>query len=205
MRPLCAVLLLVLGCSCVPAWSAREIAGRADKSVVSRLAGEWVRPPEPWGPPGDELSLTMTPGKTSQFRFARGANVERWTINPVKLGNRTFADVKLASTANDSITLATWGVPADTLRRYHLLARLDQHGDTLKVGFLDDDAAFGWLEETRVDLAYDRIETHGTDLTLLDRTDRIRLFLKTAEDVDSLFAPPVVFVRGRLAANASRP
>jgi hypothetical protein len=205
MRLLLPLLLLVATTSCVPAWSAREIAGKADKGIVSRMAGEWSRPPATWGPPGDVVTLSMLPGRTSQFRFARGRNLERWTINPVKIGNRTFADIKLVASANDSTTLATWGVPADTLKRYHLLARLDVKGDSLLVGFLDDDKAFAWLEETRVDLDYGQFETHGTDLTLVDRSDRVRLFLKTTQDVDSLFSPPVVFVRGRLAGNASRP
>jgi hypothetical protein len=205
MRPLLLVLLLVVTTSCVPAWSAREIAGKADKGIVSRMAGEWTRPPAVWGPPGDVLTLSMLPGKTSQFRFARGRNLERWTINPVRIGNRSFADVRLVSSANDSITNATWGVPADTLKRYHLLARLDVRGDSLLVGFLDDDKAYAWLEETRVDLDYAQVDTHGTDLTILDRSDRVRLLLKTTQDIDSLFSPPVVLVRGRLARNAARP
>jgi hypothetical protein len=203
--------LLLLGialagfASCVPAWSAREIAGKADKGLVSRMKGDWAYVPDAVGARGDRLTLSMVPGKTSQFRYARGKNLEQWTVNPVKIGSRTFADVKLTSSRDDSTTIATWGIPADSLRRYHLIARFDLRGDTLLVGFLDDDATASWLDLNNDPLDYAEVEAHATDVTLLDRSNNVKAFLRKVQDVDSLFTTPVVMVRSRLEGGAPAP
>jgi hypothetical protein len=191
--------------SCVPAWSAREIAGKADKGLVNRMKGDWAYVPDPVAARGDRLSLSMVPGKTSQFHYARGTNLEHWTVNPVKIGTRTFADVKLTSTREDSTTIATWGVSADSLRRYHLIARFDQRGDTLLVGFLDDDATARWLDLNDDPLDYAEVEAHATDVTLLDKSNKIKAFLRTVQNEDSLFTAPVVMVRSRLEGGAPAP
>jgi hypothetical protein len=191
--------------SCVPAWSFREIASKPDKGLVTRMKGDWAYVPEAIGAKGDRLSLSMVPGKTSQFRYARGTNLEHWTVNPVKIGNRMFADVKLNSSLNDSITIATWGVPADTLRRYHLIARFDQRGDTLFVGFLDDDATASWLDVNNDPLDYAEVESHATDVTLLDKGGKIKTFLRTVQDEDTLFTRPIAMVRSRLEGGAPTP
>ena len=204
-------LLLLLGfalaslTSCVPAWSFREIAGKPDKGLVTQMQGDWAYVPDAVGARGDRLSLSMVPGKTSQFRYARGTNLERWTVNPVRIGNRTFADVKLVTSLNDSITIATWGVPADSMRRYHLIARFDQRGDTLLVGFLDDDATARWLDENNDPLDYAEVDAHATDVTLLDKSNKIRAFLRKVQDDDALFTPPVVMVRSQLEGGTPAP
>jgi len=206
VRTLLLPVLALLGfASCVPAWSAREIAGKADKGLVSRMKGDWAYVPDAIGVRGDRLALSMVPGKISEFRYGRGTNLERWTVNPVKIGNRTFADVRLTSSLEDSTTIATWGVPADTLRRYHLIARFDQKGDTLLVGFLDDDATARWLDLNDDPLDYAEVEAHATDVTLLDKSNKIKAFLRTVQDEDSLFTTPVVMVRSRLEGGAPAP
>ena len=191
--------------SCVPVWSVREIASKPDKGLVTRMKGDWAYVPDAVGARGDRLSLSMVPGKTSQFRYARGKNLEQWTVNPVKIGSRTFADVKLTSSLDDSITIATWGVPADTLRRYHLIARFDLRGDSLLVRFLDDDATASWLDVNDDPLDYAEVEAHATDVTLLDKSNKVKTFLRTVQNVDSLFTPPVVMVRSRLEGGAPAP
>ena len=206
MRTLLILVSALLGFnSCVPAWSVREIAGKADKGLVTRMKGDWAYVPDAVGARGDRLSLSMVPGKTSQFRYARGRNMEHWTVNPVKIGNTTFADVKLTSSLDDSITIATWGVPADTLRRYHLIARFDMRGDTLLVGFLDDDATARWLDVNDDPLDYAEVDAHATDVTLLDKSNKIRAFLRAVQHEDSLFTTPVVMVRSRLEGGAPAP
>jgi len=147
----------------------------------------------------------MVPGKVSEFRYGRGTNLERWAVNPVKIGNRTFADVRLTSSLEDSTTISTWGVPADTLRRYHLIARFDQKGDTLLVGFLDDDATARWLDENDDPLDYAEVEEHATDVTLVDKSNKVKAFLRKVQDEDSLFTPAVVMVRSRLEGGAPAP
>ena len=199
------VLAPLLFTSCVPAWSAREIAGKADKGIVSRMAGEWEYRPAAALVRGDALSLTMRPGRTPEFQYEHAGNLERWAVNPVRIGNRTFADVKLLASANDSTTNANWSVPADTLRRYHLFARLDVSGDSLLVGFLDDDATTRWLDANSSPLSYGSIETHGTDLTLFDRSDRMRALLRVVQDEDSLFTEPILLRRSRLEGRAATP
>ena len=205
MRAVFSLLLPVILTSCVPTWSVREIAGKADKGLVSKMAGEWAFVPPKGQRPGDRLTLSMVPGKTSTFRYSRGRNTERWIVNPVKIGNRTFADIKLLSTEDDSVTIATWSVPADTLRRYHLFARLDLDGETIQVRFLDDDATARWLDENDVPLDYAQVDEHGTDVTLLDRSGKLRTFLRNVQDVDSVFTPPIPLVRSRLAGGDPSP
>ena len=96
-------------------------------------------------------------------------------------------------------------MPADTLRLYHLIARMDMKGDTLLVGFLDDDATARWLDVHDDPLDYAEVDEHGTDVTLVDKVNRIRTFLRTVQNEDSLFAPPLVLVRSRLAGGAPAP
>ena len=204
MRALFSVLLLASLTSCVPTWSVREIAGKADKGLVSRMAGEWTFVPPRDQRVGDRLTLSMVPGKTSTFRYSRGRNTERWIVNPVKIGNRTFADIKLLSTEDDSVTIATWSVPADTLRRYHLFARLDLDRDAIQVRFLDDDATARWLDENDDPLDYAQVDEHGTDVTFLDKSGKLRTFLRNVQD-DSVFTPPIPLVRSRLAGGDPSP
>ena len=205
MRALCSILLLLATTSCVPTWSVREIAGKADKGLVAKMSGEWTYVPPKNQRAGDRLHLSMVPGKTSTFRYSRGTNTERWVVNPVKIGNRTFADVRLLSSENDSITIATWSVPADTLKRYHLFARLDLDGEAIQVRFLDDDATARWLDETDDPLDYAQVDEHGTDVTLLDKSNKLRTFLRNVQGIDSLFTPPIALVRSRLAGGDASP
>jgi len=205
MRAIFSILLLLTATSCVPTWSVREIASKADKGLVSKLSGEWTYVPPKDERIGDRLHLSMVPGKVSTFRYSRGKNTERWIVNPVKIGNRTFADVRLLSSEDDSITIATWSVPADTLKRYHLFARLDLQGDGLAVRFLDDDATARWLDETDDPLDYAQVDEHGTDVTFLDKSGKLRTFLRNVQDNDSLFTPPIALVRSRLAGDDASP
>jgi hypothetical protein len=205
MRLLAAAFLLLVTTSCVPTWSVREIASKADKGLVSKMAGEWTYVPSTNQREGDRLALSMLPGKTSTFRYSRAGNTERWVVNPVKIGNRTFADIRLLSSENDSITIAPWSVPADTLTRYHLFARLDLDGEAIQVRFLDDDATARWLDETDDRLDYAQIDEHGTDVTLLDKTGKLRTFLRNVQSNDSLFTPPIRLVRSRLAGGDASP
>ena len=186
------------GFSCVPVWSVRPIATKADKDLVKLMAGEWVMPVDPdVRGDSDSLNLSMLPGKTSVFRYRSKGNVEIWSVAPIRIGNRVFADLHLLTTGNDSLTIETWSVPADTLRKFHLIARLIARPDSLIVGLLDDDATASWLLDHPDRVHAASVEEHGTDLTLLDGTQQVRDFLKTVQDEDALFDPPFVLVRAR--------
>jgi hypothetical protein len=186
------------GLSCVPVWSARPIATKADKDLVKAMAGEWIRPVDSDARGNsDSLSLSMLPGKTSVFRYRSQGNLETWSVSPIRIGDRVFADIHLLTTRVDSLTIETWSVPADTLKKFHLIARLIARPDSLVVGFLDDDATARWLHDHPDQVHAASVDEHGTDLTLLDGTQQVRDFLKTVKDEDALFEPPIVFVRAR--------
>jgi hypothetical protein len=195
---LALIAAVLAGTSCVPVWSSQPIATKADRALVKGMAGEWILPVDPDARgASDSVSLSMVPGKTSLFYYRSKGNLETWSVMPIQIGKHVFADVRLLASRSDSLTIDTWSVPPDTLRKFHLIARLLALPDTLIVGFLDDDATSHWLAD-HPDLVHAAtVEDHGTDLTLFDSSQHVRDFLKSVEDEDSLFEPPVVFVRAR--------
>jgi len=195
---LALVVAAFAGVSCVPVWSARPIATKADKDVVRTMAGEWILPVDPDARgDSDSLSLSMLPGKTSVFRYRSQGNLETWSVTPIRIGDHVFADIRLLTTRVDSLTVETWSVPADTLKKFHLIARLTVRLDSLVVGFLDDDKTARWLLDHPDQVHAASVDEHGTDLTLLDGTQQVRDFLKAVQDEDALFEPPLVLVRAR--------
>ncbi len=186
-------------CSCIPVGTLHSIATPADTVWLRTWHGEWLCPPDSvdsgfvrlsfseWNKLGDEHVVWMS------FSDADGKECGEYALVPVQLGGRWFASAKLYSMMA-SLDSSEAEVAAVNFRLNYVV-RLDTLADSLTLSYLSVrrlssflDSHHGWLE-VRPGSANEKAIEVTSD------TKRLRRFLETYANVDTLFEPAYWFRR----------
>jgi hypothetical protein len=134
-----AIALAGIGAaSCVPPWFVHGLATPADTLFDERVRGHWVNPSL------DPLDSTevgraeFDPIHGSRL-ITRDENGEsEWRIRLVRLGTHWFADCQVLS-MDAKVDSTIRASQVDSLRSYHMIARMDVEADTLTIRVFDDE------------------------------------------------------------------
>jgi len=174
--------------------SVHPLATPADTSLDARLRGTWLLATYPQ----DSLHYARVDFDSELgpvFSVLDTASLQKAKLKFVRLGEHWFVDVQLMSWEHSPGWLRATAI--DSMKLQHGILRLEWDSDTITArGFaawalVDYNKRHPWQVGMKV------VSYYSTDVTLTDATPKLRRFVASVADADSMFNNGLRFVRQR--------